>query len=84
MKEKLHVDTLLLEGGGLLNGSVMSMDLIDEISLLMTPTIVNQTNAPSVFERQQEEPLNLRLYSLLDVQKMEKDTVWLRYKKSNQ
>ena len=81
MKEKLHVETLLVEGGGLLNGSVMAAEFIDEISLLLTPTIVNQTSAPSLFERKQDESLNLRHYALTSVQKMEKDTVWLRYKK---
>lgn len=82
MKKSLKVETLLLEGGGLLNGSVMSMNLVDEISLLMTPTVVNQTTAPSVFERKQKEPLNLKHYSLSSVQQLEKDTIWLRYKKS--
>jgi dihydrofolate reductase len=81
MKEKFGVETLLLEGGGLLNGSVMADNLVDEISILVTPTVTNRSKAPSVFERKQEEPLNLRPYSLVGVQKLDKDTVWLRYKK---
>jgi 2,5-diamino-6-(ribosylamino)-4(3H)-pyrimidinone 5'-phosphate reductase len=84
MKEKLGVETLLLEGGGLLNGSVMAADLVDEISLLVTPTVINQSQAPSLFERKQNEPLNLRHYTLTGVKQMDKDTVWLRYKKANQ
>lgn len=84
MKEKLKVETLLLEGGGLLNGFVMAADFVDEISLLVTPIVINQSQAPSVFECKREEPINLRHYRLASVKQMEKDTIWLRYKKFNQ
>lgn len=79
MKTQFSVDTLLLEGGGLLNGSVMHANLIDEISLLMTPSVINRSRAPSVFERKQSEPLSLQQFSLTHVQKIEKDTLWLRW-----
>jgi 5-amino-6-(5-phosphoribosylamino)uracil reductase len=82
MKKNLGIETLLLEGGGLLNGSVLSADLVDEISLLVTPTVINRSRAPSVFERKQDEPLNLRHFSLSSIQQMDKGTVWLRYRKS--
>ena len=84
MREKMNVETLLLEGGGLLNGSVMAADMIDEISLLMTPKVVNRSNAPSLFERKVEEPLDVTDYFLTDVKRMAKGSVWLRYKKSSQ
>ena len=84
IKEKLNVETLLLEGGGLLNGSVMAADMVDEISLLLTPKVANRGNAPSLFERKVEEPLHITDYSLADVKQMEKGSVWLRYKKKNQ
>lgn len=83
MKETLEIETLLLEGGGILNGSVIAADCVDEISLLVTPTVVNQSEARSVFERKHDDPLNLRRYSLIAVKQMEKETVWLRYKKFN-
>ena len=82
MKEKFSVDKLLLEGGGILNGSVMASGLIDEISLLVTPKVANRNGAPSIF--QQDTPkLDIKDYTLFDVEKMEKDCVWLRYKKSS-
>jgi 2,5-diamino-6-(ribosylamino)-4(3H)-pyrimidinone 5'-phosphate reductase len=84
IKEKMTVETLLLEGGGLLNGSVMAADMVDEISLLMTPKVANRGNAPSLFERKVEEPLNVTDYTLIDVKQMAKGSVWLRYKKSGQ
>lgn len=82
IKGKLGVETVLLEGGGLLNGSVMAADLVDEISLLVTPLVVNKSQAPSLFERKVDEPSDITNYSLIDIKRMEKDSVWLRYKKT--
>lgn len=84
MKKEMNVDNLLLEGGGLLNGSVMAEGLVDEISLLLTPKVANRSKAPSLFERKVDEPLNVRDYSLVDVKQMEKGSVWLRYRKTGQ
>jgi len=81
LKEKLNIDKLLLEGGGLLNGSVLAADFIDEISLLITPLALNRSNAPSVFDRKTTEELNVKKYKLFEVKPMEKDTVWLRYRR---
>jgi riboflavin biosynthesis pyrimidine reductase len=81
LKQNFQIDTLALEGGGLLNGSVMAADLIDEISLLLTPLVLNRTSAPVVFERKGDEELDVKKYTLLEVKKMENDAVWLRYKK---
>ncbi|HCS78929.1 TPA: hypothetical protein DIV55_04270 [Patescibacteria group bacterium] len=80
LKDKFHIDRLLLEGGGLLNGSVMAAGLVDEISLLVTPLALNKASAPSVFERRTDD-VDVTKYSLFEVKQMDKDTVWLRYKK---
>jgi 2,5-diamino-6-(ribosylamino)-4(3H)-pyrimidinone 5'-phosphate reductase len=84
MKEHFGVETLLLEGGGHLNGSVMAADLVDEISVLVSPTVINRKNAPAVFEGNADESVNLRYYSLLNVAQHEKDTVLLRYRRKAQ
>lgn len=83
IKEKMNVEALLLEGGGILNGSVMAADMVDEISLLLTPKVANRGNAPSLFERKVEEPLRVTDYSLIDVKQMAKGSIWLRYKKQD-
>lgn len=80
IKSKLRVDKLLLEGGGILNGSVLAEDLIDEISLLLTPQVLNHSSAPAVFDRNDEE-IDVKKFSLIDIQKLEQDVVWLRYKR---
>ena len=81
LKKQYHVDMLALEGGGHLNGSVMAANLIDEISLLLTPLVLNRSDAPSTFEHDQHE-LNVRKYEIFEVKKVE-DSVWLRYKKTS-
>ncbi len=80
IKTKLGVHTLLLEGGGNTNGSVLSEDLIDEISLMIVPIILNRTGVPGVFDRQTHE-IDVKKFSLFAVTQIEKDCVWLRYKK---
>lgn len=81
ISEKFGVEKLLLEGGGILNGSLMSNDLVDEISLILIPRVLNKSNAPSVFERKTDE-VNTKDFSLIRFEKTEKDAVWLRYKKN--
>lgn len=81
LKQEYQIDTLALEGGGLLNGSVMAAELVDEISLLVTPLVLNRTDAPSVFERKADDEVNTRKYKLFSVKQMENNSVWLRYKK---
>ena len=81
IKEKFGVEKLLLEGGGLLNGSVLAADCIDEISLLICPLTVNRTKAPCIFERKVEEKIQTKEYTLLAVQKTESNCVWLKYKR---
>lgn len=81
IKKDFKIDTLLLEGGGLINGSVLAAGFIDEISLLLTPIVVNRSKAPSLFERSVDEELNIKKFTLFDIQKLELDCVLLRYKK---
>ncbi len=78
IKAIFGIERLLLEGGALLNGSLMAADLIDEISLLVCPVVLNRTNSPSLFERETSE-MDLKRYGLKEMQKLANDCVWLRY-----
>lgn len=44
------VESLLLEGGGIINGAFLKAGLIDEISLLIYPGIDGLAGMPSIFE----------------------------------
>jgi riboflavin biosynthesis pyrimidine reductase len=61
----------------------MQQAYIDEISLLLTPTIINQTVAPSVFEHTGATPAALQKFILKDVTKLDKHTVWIRWVKTS-
>jgi len=81
MKDKLGIEKLLLEGGGIINGSVLSAGFIDEISLLLTPIVANRSKAPALFERSVDDAINITKFSLIELEKLEKDCVILRYKR---
>jgi riboflavin biosynthesis pyrimidine reductase len=78
VKEIFKVERLLLEGGGSINGSIIAEDLIDEISLLLIPVVVNNIEAPELFYKQLKLP-KLYNYKLDSFEKLDKDVMWMRY-----
>jgi riboflavin biosynthesis pyrimidine reductase len=82
LTEALQVKTLLLEGGGKLNGAMLQAGLIDEISLLLAPIADGAKGTPTLFD-----PLDQAMGSYsavqLTLQAMEQRAdglVWLRYR----
>lgn len=73
-----HIQTLLLEGGGIVNGSFAREKLIDEISLILTPIVENTSDSHSLFESYQSDSL---LFQLDHIQKLDHHGLWLTYKK---
>lgn len=81
LTELFPIKTVMLEGGGHLNGSLLNEGLIDELSILLLPVADGTPNTPTVFEvseRQHKNPATL--FSLTEVQRLEDDVLWLRYK----
>jgi riboflavin biosynthesis pyrimidine reductase len=72
------IQTILLEGGGHINGSLLKAGLIDELSLLHVPTIDGASASATVFE-QGDAPGEAPQLHLLEVQQRPHDVVWLRY-----
>ncbi len=75
--------TLLLEGGGIINGSFLKAGLIDEISLLMYPGIDGLASVPSIFEyhgKPGEQPAAGKALRHLATETLNDGTVWLRYR----
>lgn len=70
------VKTLLLEGGGGINGSFLSAGLIDEIGLFILPIADGSLNVPTTFDRPDGDPARLSLQS---VERLEGDVVYLKY-----
>lgn len=86
--EKLYqlfgIKTLMLSGGGYINGSFLNEGLIDELSLIIIPVTDSRSDTVSLFEQADYLPAKPPVeFSLQSVEKLEGDAVWLRYKIKN-
>lgn len=72
------IRTILLEGGGHLNGSLLQAGLVDELSLLHMPVIDGAATSAAVFE-QPDPAAPATPLRLLAVEQRPHDVVWLRY-----
>jgi riboflavin biosynthesis pyrimidine reductase len=75
------IETLMLEGGGHLNGSLLNAGLIDELSLLLLPLADGTPKSPTTFEVSEyltKGPAT-RLH-LTQVQQLDNDVMWLKYR----
>ena len=77
--EHFGIRTLLLEGGGHINGAFLQADLVDEVSLLVVPGIDGHHDIPAVFDgvrpsRKRAVPLRLK-----SVEQRGGDALWIRY-----
>ncbi|TGE28189.1 dihydrofolate reductase family protein [Hymenobacter metallicola] len=75
------IQTLMLEGGGHLNGSLLNAGLIDELSLLLLPLADGTPASPTTFEVSDyltKGPAT-RL-KLTQVKQLDNDVVWLKYR----
>ncbi|QIX60551.1 RibD family protein [Hymenobacter sp. BT18] len=75
------IQTLMLEGGGHLNGSLLNAGLIDALSLLVLPLADGTPKSPTTFEVSEyltKGPAT-HLY-LTQVQRLDNDVVWLKYR----
>jgi riboflavin biosynthesis pyrimidine reductase len=78
--EHFGIKTLLLEGGGHINGAFLEAHLVDEVSILLVPGIDGRRDIPAVFEgvsldRKDAVPLKLK-----SVEQRKNDALWIRYK----
>lgn len=75
---RLKVRTLMLEGGGGINGSFLRDGLIDEVSLLVAPVADGRPGTPTVFDAM--GGAMPRRLALLGVERRADDVVLLRYR----
>ena len=74
------IKTLMLEGGGQLNGSFLNDGLIDELSLLLLPIADGTPKSATVFEVSDyltKAPATFM--KIKGLQQLEKDAVWIKY-----
>ncbi|PIY80832.1 MAG: hypothetical protein COY80_00985 [Candidatus Pacebacteria bacterium CG_4_10_14_0_8_um_filter_42_14] len=78
LSQIFEIEKVLLEGGGSFNGSMMAQGLVDEISLLLLPRVLNKKDAPSLFDQETSELMTTN-YRLQSFTELERDVLWLRY-----
>lgn len=73
------VRTLMLEGGGRINGGMLRAGLIDEVSVLVAPVVDGRIGTPALFDVDEEGVTPHRL-ALEAVERRADDVLWLRYR----
>ena len=76
--QRFPVRTLMLEGGGRINGSMLREGLVDEVSVLVAPVVDGRIGTPAVFDIDGEGVSPVRLV-LETVEQRADDVLWLRY-----
>ena len=66
-------------GGGETNQSFAAAGLIDELSLVISPTADGDSGSASLFETGGFSAPSPKAYRLKAVEQIEKDTLWIRY-----
>jgi 2,5-diamino-6-(ribosylamino)-4(3H)-pyrimidinone 5'-phosphate reductase len=75
---RFGVRTLMLEGGGGINGSFLRAGLVDELSLLVAPVADGRIGTPALFDI--EGDVTPRRLVLEAVERRAGDVLWLRYR----
>ena len=82
MLETLHsafgIETLLLEGGGGIVGSMLGAGLVDEFSLVLFPALYGKSGARSIVEADEGLGDGLTV-SLSSFEALDQGVMWLRY-----
>ena len=78
LSSRFDIGTIMLEGGGGINGSMLRAGLVDELSVLVVPVADGRTNVPSLFDAGETvTPVRLELDG---VETLETGIVWMRYR----
>ncbi|MFL5612536.1 MAG: dihydrofolate reductase family protein [Gemmatimonadaceae bacterium] len=82
--DRFGVRTLMLEGGGGINGSMLRAGLIDEVSLLIAPTADGAVGTPTLFDVDEKSGKSAEKHAVrLALESLERrsgDVIWLRYR----
>jgi 2,5-diamino-6-(ribosylamino)-4(3H)-pyrimidinone 5'-phosphate reductase len=79
LAEHFGIHTLLLEGGGHINGGFLQAGLIDEVSLLLLPGIDGRHEIAATFDGLKATDHTAVPLKLKSVERRDNDALWLRY-----
>ena len=77
--DRFGVTTLMLEGGGRINGGMLAAGLIDEVSVLVAPAVDGRVGTPALFDLDADGAAPCRL-ALEHVEQRSDGVLWLRYR----
>lgn len=82
LAEEFGVDSLSLQGGGVIDGAFLKAGLIDELSLVVYPGVDGCASSTSIFQCGDGDtpPAEGQRFELLSAEVMDYGVVWLRYK----
>ncbi len=77
------IKRVLLQGGGLVDGSFAYEGLVDELSIVVAPVVDSSSDQPTSFETGDflDGPIAPLAFKLKEAQRLEGDGLWLRYER---
>lgn len=75
LKRLFGIQTLLLEGGSVINGAFHQADMVDELSLVVAPLIAGETGKPLFYNG------SLEKYRLKNCTTYDGSVLWIQYEK---
>jgi riboflavin biosynthesis pyrimidine reductase len=87
LNRELGIKRLLVEGGGVANGAFLRAGWIDEISLILFPTVDGAKGVSSIFDSSEAEAgqaAPVRTMVLESTQQLDGGVLWLRYRLENE
>ncbi|EAY00398.1 hypothetical protein TVAG_291040 [Trichomonas vaginalis G3] len=80
LKNVFNIKAICVQGGGMINWSLMRTGLVDELSYVIAPTTDGRSTDVSFIRRNPEDTDSPPLeFDLIDVQRVGDNGVWLRY-----
>jgi 2,5-diamino-6-(ribosylamino)-4(3H)-pyrimidinone 5'-phosphate reductase len=76
---RLGIRTVMLEGGGRINGALLAAGLIDELSVVVCPVADGRVGRPALFDAESDE-VTPRQLVLIEVERRPDNFLWLRYR----
>ncbi len=79
LREHFAIETLLLEGGGHINGGFLQAGLVDEVSVVMAAGIDGRHEIAGLFDGIAEANRSVFPLRLKSVGELEQGALWIRY-----
>ncbi len=80
LNTRYGVKLVRVDSGGTLNGALLRAGLVDEVSVLINPSMVGGTTPRSIFRAPDlTSPEDVIKLDLTHIEKLKGDVVWLRY-----